>query len=137
MKYGIAIIYAGLLALALDYHHATHYIFPVCMGAIIVAMSHVAQRLENAPGKLRIWHFMAMEWNFLMFVMLVSVAGIRFALNLNPVSIFCEISVLALSIQCLWIQSDSFQEEHKYLDKLELEKRMIPPRVFRCKARHN
>lgn len=135
MKYGIAIIYAGLLALALDHHHAPHYVFLVCIGAIIVAMSHVAQRMENAPGKLRIWHFMALEWNFLMFIMLVSLAGIRFALNLNPVSIFCEISVLALSIQCLWIQSDSFQEEHKYLDELELEKSNDSAESFRAHSR--
>ena len=109
LKYGIAIVYAGLLALALDQSRSIQYAFPVCVGLIIVLMSYLAQRLQNVNGCLKISHFLAMQWNFMMFVLLVFVAWSMFTRILSPVSAFFEISLLFLSIQCLFIASDPFQ----------------------------
>ena len=55
----------------------------------------------------------------MMFVLLVFVAGSMFTRLLNPVSVLFEISLLFLSIQCLFIASDPFQSEHQYLEQLE------------------
>ena len=119
MKYGIAIVYAGLLALALDQSRPIQYVFPVCVGLIIVVVSYLAQKLQMAHGKARIWHFSAMQCNFMMFVLLVFVAGSVFTRLRNPVSVFFEISLLVLCILNLFITSDPFQSEHQYLEELE------------------
>ena len=119
MKYGIAIVYAGLLAIALDQHSSFQYVFPVCVGLTIVVVSILAQRLEKAKGKVKIWHFTAMQLNFMMFVLLVFVAGRVFNRLLTTTSVFFEISLLALSLQCLFITSDPFQSEHEYLNDPE------------------
>jgi len=119
MKYGIAIVYAGLLALAFDQNNSIQYVFPVCVGLTIVVVSFLAQRLEKANGKAKIWHFSAMQLNFMLFVLLVFVAGRMFNRLLTATSVFFEISLLALSLQCLFITSDPFQSEHEYLNDPE------------------
>ena len=135
MKCGIAIIYAGLLAIALDYNHMNHYIFPLCEGIFIVAVAYLAHRLRKLPGKLRIWHYMALHCNTAFFIGSVFWAGGCSHHNLNPGSIFCGFSLAILSGLALFISSDSFQEEHEYLDKLELEKTNDSPGKLILNAR--
>lgn len=114
------------------------YVVPLCAGTLIVAVAYLlAHGFSDMPGRLRIWHYMALEFNTLVFVGLVFWAGGCFIPNLNPGSIFCGFSLAILSGIALFISSDAFQAEHEYLDKLELEKTNDSPGKLILDARES
>ncbi len=137
VKCGIAIFYAGLLAIALDYNHLNHYILPLCAGTFIVAVAYLAHRLRKLPNRRRIWHYMALEYNTFALIGLVFWAGGCFIYSLNQGSIFCGFSILLLCDFALLISSDAFQEEFEYLEGLEPEKTNDSPEKLILNARES
>jgi len=111
MKYGLAIIYVGLLALALDHKHANQCIYPICVGVLIVAAAYLAQRLRR-------WHYTPLQCNTMMFIASVFWAGIDLTHNLTPASTFCGMGVLLLASMALFITNQSFQQEPEDLNEL-------------------
>jgi 4-hydroxybenzoate polyprenyltransferase len=111
MKYGVALIYAGLLAFALDRGHTLQHLLPACVGAFVVALACLSARLKR-------WHYTPLQCNTMMFIGMVFWAGGVLTRNLTPSTIFCGIAVFLLSSLGLFITSESFQQEPKNLDDL-------------------
>jgi hypothetical protein len=90
MKYGVALIYASLLAFALDRGHTLQFLFPACVGAFVLASACLARWLTR-------WHYTPLQCNTMMFIGSVLWAGGCLARNLTPASIFCGIAVFLLN----------------------------------------
>jgi len=111
MKYGIAIIYVGLLALALDHNNPNQCGAPIFFGVLVVASAYLAQRLKR-------WHYLPLQCNTMMFIGLVFLAGSDLARSLTPASIFCGVGLLFLCSLALFLTNESFQQEPEDLDEL-------------------
>ena len=110
-KYGIALIYAGLLAFALDRGHTLEHLFPAFVGAFVVGAACLSSQLKR-------WHYTPLQCNTMMFIGMVLWSGSILARNPSLPSMFCGTAVFVLSSLSLFIASESFQQEPENLDDL-------------------
>ena len=106
MKYGIAIVYLGLLTCALDYGQTKQWAVPISFGTVIVAAAYLAQGLKR-------WYYLPLQCNTLMFLGLVFLAGNDLGQGLTPASIFCGLGLLIVCSHHIFIASESFQQERR------------------------
>ena len=119
-KYGIAILFAGLLAMAMDHSHAKCYLQGPVTGGLLIAL------LALLSKKLVRYHYTPLQFNSGIFLFMLFWSGFWLAANSFNLQggrgfplgfMFCAFPVCSLSYLAIFFTSCTYQDEMEEMDK--------------------